>query len=122
VLLEAMLGVLIFTIGILALGASVNNCLNAGLAKDEDQNARLALMNRMSEIEAGSVFVDNPTEEKLKGMFEGITLKQSRAPLKLKNEKDLLLTGLFNITLEAQWVSGRQPQSKVVSFYVNSAR
>jgi hypothetical protein len=122
VLLEAMLGVTIFVVGILALGKAVNNCLDAGAARAEDEWARRALANRMAEIESGAVFVDVPREEKLKGVFEGITLKQERKALDLKNEKDQPITGLFVVNLEAQWMSGRQPQSKALSFYVTSTR
>ena len=117
-----MLGVLIFTIGILALGKAVNNCLDSDVARGEDERARLALTNRMAEIESGAVFVDVPREEKLTGMFEGITLKQERKQLDLKNENNQPLTGLFNVTIEARWMSGRQPQEKSVSFYVYSTR
>lgn len=117
-----MLGVTIFVVGILALGKAVNNCLDAGAARAEDEWARRALANRMAEIESGAVFVDVPREEKLKGVFEGITLKQERKALDLKNEKDQPITGLFVVNLEAQWMSGRQPQSKALSFYVTSTR
>src|SRR5205823_8553433 len=55
VLLEVMLGVLIFSIGVLALGQCVNNCIAAESARNDDQRARLALENRMAEIEAGEV-------------------------------------------------------------------
>lgn len=118
VLLEVMLGVAIFAIGVIALGRCFNNCLSAENARAEDQRARLALQNRMAEIESGSMLVDEPKTELLEGMFNGITLQQSRAPLQLKNENGQDLPGLYNVSLEASWTSGRQPQAKALSFYV----
>ncbi len=118
VLLEAMLGVAIFAIGILALANCVNNCLVAETVKVEDSRARLALQNRMAEIESGAFKFEGTKTEKLTGMFDGITLKQTRVPLKLETEKKEKLLGLYNVTIQASWESGGQPQSKAISFYV----
>src|SRR6185312_760114 len=51
-LYEVLLGVSIFVIGILALGRSVQNCLNASALTAEDSRVRLILSNRMAEIQA----------------------------------------------------------------------
>src|ERR1043166_4261698 len=122
VLLEVMLGVLIFSIGVLAVGQCVSNCIAAESARNDDQRARLALENRMAEIEAGAVDTTKAQTEKLEGMFAGLTLKQSRKPLAEKNEKKEDLTGLYQIDLEVSWTSGGEPQSKALSFYVLRAR
>ena len=120
-LLESMFGVAIFAIGVLALGACVNNCMVAERVNAEDQRARLALQNRMGEIEAQEAMVipraDSSTEE-LKGMFSGITLKETRTDLFAKNEKEQDLTGLVRIDLEADWISGTRHESKQIFFYV----
>lgn len=118
VLLEVMLGVAIFSIGVIALGRCFNNCLNAEMVRAEDQRARLALQNRMAEIESGSVLIDEPKTEPLEGQFTGITLQQSRTALKLKNENGQDLPGLYEVKLAASWTSDRQPQAKELSFYV----
>jgi Tfp pilus assembly protein PilV len=118
VLLEVMLGVAIFAIGVIALARCVDNCLTAEIARADDQRARLALENRMAEIEAGGVTVEDQKTEKLEGMFEGMTLTQSRTPLKEKNEKNEDLAGLYDVELEVDWTNGREPQSKTLSFYV----
>lgn len=117
VLLEVMLGVAIFAIGVIALGRCVNNCLTAEHLRADDQRARLALENRMAEIELGEVDVDATKSEELEGAFAGLTLKQTRTPLDAKNEKDVVLTGLYNVELEVDWTSGNEPQSKTLSFY-----
>lgn len=117
VLLEAMIAVMVFSIGVIALGRCVENCLAAERFKNADERARLALLNRMAEIEAGSAVTDK-TSEALKGMFEGMTMKVSRTPLKKKNEKNQELFGIFSITLEVDWKDGGVENSRQLSFYV----
>jgi Tfp pilus assembly protein PilV len=123
VLLEAMLAVVVFSLGVLALGACVGNCLSAERLKQEDIRAGRLLANRMTEIEAGLVVLgsDSATEE-LKGMGEGMTLKTTRAPVKKKNEKNQDLTNLFLITLTLTWESDHEKQSRELPFYVHPKR
>lgn len=117
-LLETMIGVMVFAIGVLALAHCVEQCLNVESAKVWDERARVALENRMAEIEAGAVFFETGKEEQLKGMFEGITLAQTRTPLRLKDENKKELVGLFQIQLEAIWTESGGKQSKELTFYV----
>ena len=119
VLLEAMIAVAIFALGVIALGRCVSNCIAAERFKVEDARARRVLANRMAEIEAEAVEVTNASEEKLKAPFEGMTLKQRRVILKKKNEKKVEMTGLYAVTLEVTWLSDREPQSKELTFYVH---
>jgi Tfp pilus assembly protein PilV len=118
VLLEAMFGVLIFSLGVLAMGEAVNNCLMAEMAKMDSDRARLALQNRMAEFEADAVPIVDGRVEELKGMFQGITLKVSRKPVDAKGDKGESLNGLFVVTLEAFWKSGTLDQSKSLTFHV----
>ena len=119
VLLEAMIAVAVFSIGVLALGTCVQNCIVAERAKVEDEHARRFLMNRMAEIEQGSIVVqDKGPPEELKGAFAGMVLKTTRVPLKKKNENKQELFGLFGVTLELAWKSNGQDQSKDLTFYV----
>lgn len=121
-LLEALLAVTIFSLGIIALGGAVNNCLVAQRIKEEDVRARLVLGNRMAEIEAGAVVPKDSQVDELKGAFEGMTLKQTRRPVKRKNEKDQDINGIWEITLEAQWKSDGRDLSRQLSFYLNAAQ
>ena len=120
VLLEAMIAVAVFSIGVLALGRCVQNCIVAERAKVEDEHARRFLMNRMAEIEQGSVVLQDKATEELKGAFAGMVLKTTRVPLKKKNENKQELFGLFGVTLELAWKSNGQDQSKDLTFYVFS--
>jgi hypothetical protein len=118
ILLEVLLGVMIFAIGVLALGKCVNNCLSSEIAGRRDQIARLVLANRMAQIEGGEVKVDKEKSEELTGMFAGMKIRQKTTPLKFKNEKKQPVEGLSNVDLEVSWTEAGEPQSKVLSFYV----
>lgn len=121
-LLETMIGVMVFAIGVLSLAQCVSRCLDVESAKVADERARVALGNRMAEIEAGAVFFETGKEEKLKGMFEGITLNQTRTPLRFVENNKRELAGLYQIQLEALWEEPAGPQSKVLTFYVYAPR
>ncbi len=118
VLIEVMLGVMIFSIGVLSLGRCVGNCIAAEGARQETERARLALENRMDEIEAGEIAIDKPLSEDLGDAFPGMTIKQSRIPVVAKNEKNAVITGLYEVDLEVDWKSDNQPQARKISFYV----
>ena len=120
VLLEAMIAVMVFSIGVLALGRCVENCIVAERIKMEDEHARRFLLNRMAEIEQGAIVMQEKAAEELKGAFAGMSLKTTRVPLKKKNEKvpPQELFGLFVITLELSWKSGGQDLSRDLTFYV----
>jgi len=118
VLIEVMLGVMIFAVGILALGRCVSNCVTAESARQETERARLALENRMAEVEAGEVATDKPLTDDLGDGFPGMTMKQSRIPVSAKTEKGDVILGLYEVDLEVDWQTDNQPQSRKISFYV----
>lgn len=118
-LLEAMIAVFVFSVGVLGLAKCVDNCIVAERIKEDDERARRCLANRMAEIEQGAVVVqDKKTEVITEGAFAGMTLKTTRVPLKKKNENNKELFGLFVVTLELAWKSGGQDQTKELTFYV----
>jgi hypothetical protein len=119
ILIEAMLAVAIFALGMLTLGHCVTNCIAAEQFKVEDARARRALENRIAEIEAGARSVLELSKEKLSGSFAGLTLLQRSAPLKKRNEKNEELTGLVAVTLEVAWSSGGETRSRQLIFYVH---
>jgi len=119
ILFESMLAVAIFSLAVLALGKCVDNCMRAEILKEQDSRARRFLENRMAEIEAGAVPLDDKTlTVELKDAFAGMTLKQSRAPLQRKNEKKQDIVGLYTVTLDLSWVYRGDKQSRTLAFYV----
>jgi hypothetical protein len=121
-LLETVIGVAIFAVGILGMARAVNACLEAERLKNEYQCARLALENRMAEIEAGAVLVQEAKSEDLKGQFSAITMKQSRKPLQLRGDKNQQLNNVYVVDLEASWKSHSSVQSSQLTFYVYHAQ
>jgi len=116
-LLEAMLAVAIFAIGILALGRCISQGLTVERVEKEDARVARILENRAAEIEAGAVA---PTEakEQIGDIHGGITLTQIREPVHKMDEHGQEITNLSLVTLKAVWTSGNERQSRVLNFYV----
>ena len=123
-LLEAMLAVAIFAIGVITLGRCVSNCIAAERLQQEDALARRALENRWAEIESGAVVLgaqgggSTSSTDELKGPFAGMKLKTVSVPVKKKNEKEEKIEGISAVTLTVAWESGGEEQSKELIFYV----
>src|SRR5438093_754467 len=112
VLLEAMIAVAVFAIGVIALGRCLENCIVADTMKEDDARARRALENEMALIEAQAKPLSDSATEEMKGMFAGMTMKTKRTQLKEKNEKDQEIFGLYDVMLEVTWMGGGEKQSK----------
>ena len=104
-LLEIILAVAIFTVGVLSLGRCLNNCLVAQQIRGQEERARAALDNRMSELQAMPSMPDDYRKTKLNGMYTGVTLIERRKPLEVKNENLIILSDLHEITITAEWTS-----------------
>jgi hypothetical protein len=113
-----MLGVAIFAMGVISLGACVSNCITAESARQETEHARLALDNRMAEVEAGVIPTDKDRSDDLGDAFPGMTLKQSRRPVSAKTEKGDKILNLYQVDIEVDWTTDHEPQSRAISFYV----
>ena len=116
-LLEIVLATIIFVVGVVALGRAMGNCLTAQEFRVQEETARTALENRMAEIQASPVLPDENRETVLKGMFTGITLIEHRHTLEVKNEDNVALPDLHEMTMTAEWAGphGRK-QVRTVAF------
>ena len=117
-LAEVMLGVLIFSIGIIALGRTVSNCVNASALSADDARVREILSNRMVEIETTPGQPDKSKEFKIDTGFGIVKLMQKAAPQEMKEEDGTELTGIIRVTLTANWTRSGTNQSKEIAFYV----
>jgi Tfp pilus assembly protein PilV len=117
VLIETILAVAIFSVGILALGRCVENCVLADIAKEQDNRARRALENEMALIESGAKPLAESSVQELKGMFQGMVLKTKRTLLKEKNEKNQDIVGIYAVQLEADWTVGQEKMTRSIEFY-----
>jgi hypothetical protein len=116
-LLDSMLAVAIFALGVLALGRCVQNCLRAEQFRREDGLAQRALANYVTQIETEALPLADKMTEQLKGAWTGMTLNITREPLKLVNEKEQELFGLYRVTLDLSWKSGTEVIHRDLSFY-----
>lgn len=117
-LLEALLAVTIFALGVLVLGRCVSGCLSAVRLKEEDALARRALENRWAEIESGAVQLTDASTEELKPPFDGMTLKTTRVAVEKVNEKEEKIEGIYAVTLSLTWPSDGEEQTKELLFYL----
>jgi hypothetical protein len=118
VLLEAMLAVAIFALGMLALGQCVENCVVALQISEDESRARRALQNRMVELQHGAVPLTKDSVEELDGIFAGMVLKTQRVPLKVKNENDQEIMGISAVTLQVSWKADGAERVRDLAFYV----
>jgi type II secretory pathway component PulJ len=117
-LLEIMLAVMIFSLSVVALGRCMSDCLDAQQARIREEHARLALENRMGELQASPALPDESRRRTLEGMFTGMTMLERRRTLDFKNEDNLVMSGLHEITLTAEWKDSGGQQSKSITFYL----
>ncbi|HEX7518135.1 MAG TPA: hypothetical protein VF345_12730 [Chthoniobacterales bacterium] len=117
-LYEVLLGMAIFSVGVLVLGRSVQNCLNASVLSSEEDRVRQILSNRMAELQASPGLPDANKQTKIDSGYGEVTLIQRSAPAELKDEKGLEMNGMIRVTLSVEWTRGRNAQSKKIEFYV----
>ena len=111
----------IFVIGVLALGRSIGNCLNASALVADENRVRQALANRMAEIQVSPGPPDTAKEFKVYTGHGVVKLIQKSKPAGLKDEKNLDLGGINLVTLTAEWTRGGIGQSRQITFYVYRA-
>lgn len=117
-LYEVLLGLAIFGLGVVALGKSVSNCINAsGLSSQEDR-VRQILANRMAEVQATPGFPDARKDIKIATGYGEVRLIQTSEPAGLKGENNTELLGVKVVTLRAEWTRNGVTQSKKIDFYV----
>jgi type II secretory pathway pseudopilin PulG len=115
-LLEAMLAVAIFGLGVIALGRCVQNCMRAERIRREEGLAQRLLANYLTQIETEALPISDKMTEQLKGAWEGMTMNITREQMKLQNEKEQELFGLYKVTLDVSWRAGREDIHRSLSF------
>ena len=117
-LYEVLIGLAIFSLGVIAIGRSVQNCLNASGLNAEEDRIRQVLADRMSELQATPGMPDLKKETKVATGYGDILLVQKVAPTPLKDQENLEYNGINLVTLTAQWKRGGVQQSRQIQFYV----
>jgi Tfp pilus assembly protein PilV len=118
-LYEVILGLTIFVVGVLVIGRSIENCLNASVLSAEDDRVRQILANRMAEVQATPGAPDAKKETKVPTGYGEVLLIQRSVPAGLKNDEDNIeLNGINLVTLRADWKRNGVAQSRKIEFYV----
>jgi len=117
-LYEVLLGLAIFSVGVLVLGRSVQQCLSASMLSAEQDRVTQILSNRMAEIQAKAGVPDEAKQTKVDTGYGEVTLIQKTVPAGLKDENDLELPEIKRVTLTVEWTRGGRVQSKKIVFYV----
>lgn len=120
-LYEVLIGVTIFVVGVLALGRSLQNCINASTLTAEDSRVRQILANRMAEIQATPGAPDSAKETKIDTGYGMVKLIQTSAPAQLTEEDGVELNGVTLVSLKVEWERGGVTQSESIEFYVYRA-
>ena len=115
-LLEVMLAVTIFGLAMIALSRCVQNCLSAERIRRQEGLAQRVLANYLVQIETEALPLSDQMSEKLKGAWEGMAMNITREQMKLQNEKEQELFGLYKVTLEVNWKSGAETIRRDLSF------
>ena len=115
-LLEAMLAVAIFALAMLALARCVQNCLQAEKFRRAEGLAQRALANYFVQVESGAIPLTDKATEELKGAYAGMTMVMMKTDLKLTNEKDQEIFGLFDVNLDLSWVESGDTITRSMKF------
>lgn len=117
-LYEVLIGLTIFVLGVLSLGWSVQNCLNASTLSSEEERVRQILANRMAEVQATPGYPDSSKETKVATGYGDVLLVQRSGPAGLKGENNTELNGINLVMLRAEWKRNGVVQSRKIEFYV----
>src|SRR3954467_13665013 len=117
-LYEVLIGLAIFSVGVIALGRSVQNCMNASGLNAEEDRIRQILADRMAEVQATPGTPDVKKETKIATGYGEILLVQRSSQTALKIDQNTETNGLNLVVLTAQWKRGGALQSRRIQFYV----
>jgi Tfp pilus assembly protein PilV len=120
-LYEVLIGLAIFSVGVIALGRSVQNCLNASGINAEEDRVRQILANRMAEVQATPGFPDAKKETKVATGYGEVVLVQKSVPTPIKGDANTEINGISLVTLSAEWKRNGVARSRKIQFYVYRA-
>jgi hypothetical protein len=117
-LYEVLLGVAIFSLGVISLGRAVQNCINASTISAEENVVRQILSDRMAQVQAASAVPEPEKEFKVTTNYGRVILTQKAASAPLTEPDNTVINGINLVTLTARWEHAGVPQSKQIQFYV----
>jgi prepilin-type N-terminal cleavage/methylation domain-containing protein len=117
-LIEVLLGLAVFAVGVVALGRAAQNCVNASTLSAEEERVRQILSNQMAEIQTSPVAPDPSEELQIDTGFGVVKLTEKSVAAQLLGPDNTELSGISLVTLTAQWTRSGVTQSRQVEFYV----
>jgi hypothetical protein len=120
-LYEVLLGLAIFSLGVLALGRAVENCLTASTLNAEDIRVRQILANRMAEVQATPGYPEQSKELNIETGYGTVKLIQKSGPAGLEDNNGVPLGGVSRVILTARWTRAGTEQTQQIEFYVYRA-
>ena len=117
-LLEAMLAVAIFALAVIGLSRCVQNCMRSERIRREEGLAQRVLANYQTQIETEALPLADTMTEPLKGAWAGMTMNITRDQMKLLNEKEQELFGLYKVRLDVSWKAGSETVHRDLSVIV----
>lgn len=90
--------------------------MRAERIRREEGLAQRLLSNYLTQIETEALPLSDQMTEQLKGAWEGMTMNITREQMKLQNEKEQELFGLYKVTLDVSWRAGREDIHRSLSF------
>ena len=115
---EVLLGVAIFSLGVISLGRAVQNCINASTISAEENVVRQIRSDRMAQVQAALAVPDPEKEFKVTTNYGRVILTQKTAAAALTEPDNTVINGINLVTLTARWEHAGVPQSKQIQFYV----
>jgi Tfp pilus assembly protein PilV len=114
-LFEVMVAVTVFAVAALGLANALNNTIDAALAWQREGEIRLGLQSKLAELKAKPLQVAKVTDP---ADAMGVVYESEVQQMQVRNEKDLLLSGIYRLTVRARWRANEQEQEAIAEIYV----
>ena len=115
ILMEVMLATAIFACAAVALAVALSDTITAGDRLQRESRVIWGLESRMNEAKLKRLVLGKET---LPPDGTDIVYEQETSQLDLKNDKNQILAGMYNITITAHWMENHRPVSLVSQKYV----
>ncbi|MBI4024410.1 MAG: type II secretion system protein [Verrucomicrobia bacterium] len=115
ILLEVMLATMIFGLVVVALAVCLRHAIDAAIEMQREAEIRLNLQNKLAEARQQRL---KPGKETFDPDSTGIVYEIETRALNLRNEKKQVLHGLYGLTAQARWKTGKQEERREAEIYV----
>jgi type II secretory pathway component PulJ len=115
VLLEVILATGIFALAGIGLAVALNNLAQTYHQSRQVEAVRIELESRLTEARVGRV---REGSEQSEADARGVVYEKIITQLQISNDEQIVLTGLYEISITARWQEGGASQQEKASVYV----